>query len=621
MDFEAVLGRMEQRFKLDCDEGQASCPYGVRRQVNALEAELRRTAATASVATLRFETLRTSLATFDASAVTFVAHVRSDTVTSGLRQLWSQARSSCGIKGPTVDCNRDLAAVVKAFEQQLAVLQGSAGDMTRSYRALSDAWQDVLAVTGDLGGQVPTARQRLALEVGNVLESTGDSLAAIARASAPEFRQVFFDRLLPTYTAERLLDFIERQFEPLDRLVERADDRVYMLGSIAVEWKRPQMQKALNDFYVGHVRKEFRSTSSARAFARAACVRLAKPSPAGRAQSMVMPFLYTTMTLVEEEVTAQETGKSPTPPGAVTPLVTPGILLDRPGLVYSQCLAAERKVHRQLGAAGQRAESAAVRTGSQKACAEALVESEQRAPPEAPQPPELAAFAQVRSPGSAEVTQLNAKVEAQVERLSLTTLEPQPAPVAVRASEPPAAPPTVAKPAPFCPRVASALRDASCAEDDAGVWVEFDQGFGTGQTGAPALVPTLRMLGRLVETEGRVARMEVHGLASAAPMSCRQWRSAIRGQDPCASLAPAAACTDGDSGASGAMTANQLLARGRACWAAEVVRAKAPSLRPASILVAGSTSDQRGNPGFDRVVSIRLVWTRPDANLADRGTR
>lgn len=610
--FDALLSRVEARFHLACSADSASCPFGVGEQVASLRTELARTAGAAQRVAPKFDALDESLRGFDRATGTFVATLRGDQGVDNLRALWKEASAQCGVAGKPADCNQQVVRVVQALQRHLARLDEGATGLRTAFGAVTRDWDAVLAEVGELGGQLPATRQRLALEIGNVLDATRRSLEAIARASTPEFRQVFFDRLLPTHTAERVLDFTERQFEPLDRLVERADDRFYMLGSVAIEWHRPDLQTAFDNFYKQYVRKEFRSTSSARAFARAACARLSKPTAQGRAASIITPFLYSSMTLIEDEVRVQEGGEPVSRPRSALLPVTHTIFDDPQ--VYNQCLAAERRIHQQLGSIGQRSSSEAVRDGSQKACGEALLESEQRTEP-LPGAPRVATASRSR-----ELAILPAKVEAQVDRLSLATLEFQAQASPTARVDPPPPPPPRVQPRAFCSRVVPALAGASCVEDDAGAWIEFNQAFATGRTEAPRLVPALRMLGRLLQADGRIARMEVQGLASRAPMSCRQWRAAQRDGDPCAAWQLPSGCADpnGKATTAGALSANQLLARARACWTADVVRNNAPSL--AAIAVRGATSSQAGNPDFDRMVSIRVEWGR-DPVVSIEGTK
>jgi hypothetical protein len=170
----------------------------------------------------------------------------------------------------------------------------------------------------------------------------------------------------------------------------------------------------------------------------------------------------------------------------------------------------------------------------------------------------------------------------------------------------------------FCQRIAVALPLSSCLENEKGASIEMAESFGSGKYLEARMVPSLRALGRAIETYvPPESRVWVAGSASAASLSCGQLRAARPAENPCAWTGEEAAkvsCSDDPqkvtASAGSMLEPNRLLARDRACWAAGVMAGSSPAVKKLIGVADGQPSPQPGDHAFDRKISVRVEWKR-----------
>ncbi|MES2183358.1 MAG: hypothetical protein V4505_02330 [Pseudomonadota bacterium] len=646
INIQALVERIQTRLRLECEESEAGCPFGVKRQVRELSAWIKGIPPT-NLSTLKqdFDAFQTALHAFHEK----VANLQT-TAQGKIGQIgtsWEAAKLACRTMETQLECTPKLNAVLRQLDDVL----GSTTDIAADMQEVQKAWKKVEDDIRASNYPFTAVGQQAFAEITNLLGAARQSIATIASIGASEFRRDFFDHLLPSYTAEKVLDFTERQLEVVDRLVDKVDDKAYFLGSAIVELNRGDIQQSFDTFYVTYVRKVFPSTESARAFARAACVKLSKPTATGRGVSIITPFIYSSMTHVEKESrwmercntengndpraiplcdgqladarkqiiekyedhlpdnafetrveqqpipiffpTAKEAVPAPPPKSVVSTIPQ--------ATVFDTCLMSERALRKKAAVFQPNQTNQAVRDNTQQICGDVLLEKPQA------QPHDLDA--------------LQAKLDAQIAKHDVPP---------AAAGLPPAVAPFAPAPQPlvaFCPKLAAALPSASCVETPEGAWIELAEAFSTGKSVEPRLVPPLRLLERLIVNLAPAGTgVTVRGAASFAPMACRQLGPTLQvaGQGACA-LASAKAvptCSDnaGNSGAEDAtsVNANNLLALRRAHWAASVMACSQPRKLADEALFSASLRDERpelGDQAFDRKILVQLRW-RPAPSTA-----
>lgn len=632
-----LVERVRARLLLSCaaEPGRA-CPFGLQEQIR----DARSTWFRDNRVPAGFDS---AMAAFSASLSRFDAIVREMLTVERLPDLertWQEAQVQCRAVPQGLECSRALARVVGTLATAANTASGDGRTLLAALGETLEAWRRVAAIVEGARPQLTEAGAQAARLAEGILRSASDSASAIASVAVQEFRAYFFDRLLPTVTAQKVLDFTERQLEPVDRLIDKADQKIYMLGSFAVEVNRAPIQKEFDRFYIRYVRDRFPSTSMAVAFARAACARLGSPTPAGRPASIITPFLFSSLTLIELEVRSK--GRCMGPPRAeelradraareqqcerktaelrkaafdqlVSPAAPPvstdspllqafaaqgtnlpsppasaGTRLDppappAPGDVFQTCLAGERSWRAKLASAGEQPGSADARRAAQSICGEYLLQQEQERY-------SAAAGATTATPPTVDA----GKLASAMEQLTLALGQE-------RSARAPAAPEVAAAPPPsLCDRLRAALGAIRCVQHRDGEWIELPELFASAHIEAAALVPALRTLALAVDAYAPAGTaVTVYGGASQAPVTAPSLRQALARapQFRCAASAPAATALD---------ASNRKLAELRADWAARVMHAAAPALGPRLQACVIAATPEHGDQAFDRRVVVRL---------------
>jgi len=660
-----LLLRIKKRLVLACDAKDVACPFGLKAELaktatwfGNLEAPKEVTEAVAGFST--------QLADFDRSVNAFAGDKK---LLVDITGQWKTVKQSCRTAPNPYQCNQTLSALVVTLSAAVTKVEVDGKVVAVDLQASRDAWRKVLLATANSKAALTTTGRQAVRQISLALEAADQSLYAIRDVAVAEFRTDFFDRLLPTLTAEKVLDFTERQMEPVDRLVDKVDQKIYMLGSFAIESSRADIQKQFDSFYNNYLREKFHSTGSAVAFARAACSRLGKPTPAGKSASLIMPFVYSTLTLVHMEKREKqacmdepltETLKSGISKEqhcerevakirskAAKPLVsadgppTPvegsleSVLYEKnkereqklksqgtpvaaasdeppfpppalePERIYEVCLVSEQAWRRQLAAAGDGAAGGAGRQASQQVCAEYLLDTEQKRYSQTASP--TPNLVDLQSTALAQVLDRIATKVLQMESTSGMGLPARSTVVEASSSA-----------QNFCQWLRSAVSTVSCIDRVDASWVELPAAFNSGSFESTSLVPALRTLSRAIEAyQPGVVEVLVLGAASAAPVRSTSLKAALakrRSSSPYRCTGEVGAGASDPSG-------NRDLAILRADWAARVMAGAVPELKGKLKACPLSSQPESGDQPFDRRIAIKLRWKSDGASAASSAAR
>lgn len=659
IDAQALLLRIKKRLMLACDAKDAACPFGLKAELAETRTWFGNVAAPKEVdaAVKKFSK---KLGDFDQSVSAFVGEEK---LVKDITGRWQAVKQSCRTAPNPYQCNRSLNALVTTLSEAATKVSGRSNGLVGDLQASRDAWKEVLLAMGNSKAEMTTTGRQAVYQIGLALDATGDTLYAIRDVAVEEFRADFFDRLLPTLTAEKVLDFTERQMEPVDQLVDKADQRIYMLGSFAIESSRADIQKHFDSFYNKYLREKFRSTRSAVAFARAACVRLGKPTPPGKSVSLIMPFLYSSLTLVDLENKERQACMDDPARGKIDPLASkdqncegevakirydaakavastealstpvkgsledtfhqkmsdsgrgytvaaieppPPPVVITPDRVNDVCLVSEKAWRRQLAAAGDGSMGRVGRQASQQVCAEYLLDAEQKrySQPES----QAATLAELQS--SAALAQALDRIAAKV--LQLESAGGKGGPPKSTIVETPSGAQN------FCQWLRSAVSTVSCIDRADASWVELPAAFNSGSFESTSLVPALRTLSRAIEAyQPGVVEVLVLGAASAAPVRSTSLKAALakrRSSSPYRCTGEVGAGASDPSG-------NRDLAILRADWAARVMAGAVPELKGKLKACPLSSQPESGDQPFDRRIAIKLRWKSDGASAVSPAAR
>lgn len=652
-----LLDRIKKRLSLACEAEGAACPFGLKAELEKTHTWFGNLAAPKEV-TDAVAGFSARLAEFDQSVNTFVSDQK---LLEDITARWQEVQQACRSAPNPYQCNLSLNTLVSTLSSAATKVKANGKLVAVDLGASRSAWKTVqLAVKNSRADLTATGRQAVH-QIDLALEATDHSLHAIRDVAIEEFRADFFDRLLPTLTAEKVLDFTERQMEPVDRLVDKADQKIYMLGSFAIEASRADIQKRFDSFYLNYLREKFPSTQSAVAFARAACVRLGKPTPAGKSASLIMPFVYSTLTLVhleknkkqacmrigedvideaevalrenscEEELAAirlkaaSDLADANAPPkpekGSLEETLTPAnpaksaksvaagskplTPLTSSQRTYEVCLVSEQAWRRQLATAGDGAAGGAGRQASQQVCAEYMLDAEQKRYSQTASPtPNLV---DLQSTALAQALDRIATKVLQMESASGKDLPARAAVVEASSSA-----------QNFCQWLRSAVSTVSCIDRVDASWLELPASFNSGSFESTSLVPALRTLSRAIEAyQPGVVEVLVLGAASAAPVRSTSLKAALAKRR---SSSPYRCTGEGGAGAADP-SGNRDLATLRADWAARVMAGAVPELKGKLKACPLSSQPESGDQPFDRRIAIKLRWKSDGASAASSAAR
>lgn len=641
-----LLARVKKRLLLACDRADAGCPFALKAQVKTAATWFKTQSVPETVGAASIDFLK-KLEKFDEAVKRL-----GDNKLPDFQQEWEAVRAACRTAPNRYQCaqaqNKLVATLGRAVE-------GANEERTSIAATWADArasWQSVIfAIEQSRAERTDSGRQAVS-QIEATLAATERSLRSILELGVDEFRADFFNRLLPTAAAEKMFDFTERQLEPVDRLLEKADDKFYLLGSLALEMNRADIQGYFDTFYIEHVREKFQSTDSAVAFARAACVRLSKPTPAGKPASLITPFLYSALTRVGEEVEVKqaclrkgsEDSRESVTPGkeqecelelakvrrkAVvdlkeklpSPALTGSVLQSElnalktiplpggntappmpvrppaavsPDAIYDVCLSSEVAVRKQSVSAGDILSTVSARQASQDVCAQYVLGKEQ-ARYKAPDHP--ASFA-LNPTGQETVLALDVMAAQAVhpgagEQVSGIHEAVKPV-VKSNGKE-------------FCKGLRMALKDAVCIDGADSSWIELPGVFASGRFESASMVSALRTLSRAIDTHDKRGRaaVVVFGSASDAPVKSKSLQTeldiALKMNEPLYRCPPTVVAGTPDA------SRNTDLARQRAKWAAGVMGRTTPELKR-KLMACPLVVPERGDQPFDRKLALRVNW-------------
>lgn len=659
IDAQALLLRIKNRLMLACDAKGAACPFGLKAELAETRAWFDNLEAPKEVsdAVAKFST---HLGKFDKSVSAFVDDKM---LIKEITSRWKTVRQFCRTAPNPYQCNLSLNELVTALSTAATKVNGNSQGLVVDLQASRDAWTKVLLAMRNSKAEMTTTGRQAVYRIGLALDATGDTLYAIRDVAVEEFRADFFDRLLATLTAEKVLDFTERQMEPVDQLVDKADQKIYMLGSFAIESSRADIQQHFDSFYNKYLRQKFRSTQSAVAFARAACVRLGKPTPPGKTVSLIMPFVYSTLTLVHMEKrekqacmddpkrgTSKDASREQNCEWEVAKIryeaAKPLVSVDGPSTPVEGSLESVLYKKNKEREEKEREEKAKSQGTPKPVTAldeppvpppeiepariyEVCLSSEQawrrqravagqqgagRADRQASQQvcaeylldAEQKRYLQTERQAAnlAELQSSTALAQA-LDRIATKVLQMESA----RSKEPPATLPVVQAPPSaaqnFCQWLRSAISTVSCIERVDASWVELPATFNSGSFESTSMVPALRTLSRAIEAyQPGVVEVLVLGTASSAPVRSASLKAALARRHASSPYGCTRESGDGAVDPSG----NRELATLRADWAARIIAGTAPALKDKLNACPLAFQPESGDQAFDRKISVKLIW-------------
>lgn len=677
IDAQALLLRIKNRLMLACNAGGAACPFG-------LKAELEKTATwfanveTPKEVTNAVADFSAELAKFDQSVSKFV---EDKNLVKEITGQWATVKQSCRTAPNPYQCNLSLNALVSTLSNAAKNVNGHGKGLVADLQASRNAWAKVLLTTGNSKAEMTTTGRQAVYQIGLALDAAGDTLYAIRDVAVEEFRADFFDRLLPTLTAEKVLDFTERQMEPVDRLVDKADQKIYMLGSFAIESSRADIQQHFDTFYNKYLRQKFRTTQSAVAFARAACVRLSKPTPAGKQPSLIMPFVYSTLTLVHMEKREKQACMDDPKRGtnienasreqncewevakiryeAAKPLASEN---GPPTPVEGSLESILYKKNKQREEEERKEKERKEKAKSQGVPPPVAARIEPPVPPPEIGPARInevclsseqawrrqRAAAGKQGIGRADrqasqqvcaeyLLDIEQKRYLQSEGKEVQLAEPQSSTELAQAldriatkvlqmesangKEPPdrlPVEPALPSAQNFCQWLRSAVSTVSCIDRVDASWLELPASFNSGSFESTSMVPALRTLSRAIEAyQPGVVEVLVLGAASAAPVRSTSLKAALAKRR---SSSPYRCTGEGGAGAADP-SGNRDLATLRADWAARVMAGAVPELKGKLKACPLSSQPESGDQPFDRRIAIKLRWKSDGASAASSAAR
>src|SRR5258708_31159075 len=218
-----------------------------------------------------------------------------------------------GIKADTNFCSSSqkigatemlVAQRTECARQVGVVLQGGVGKVTNALvnlqtdvEHLQDRVHRLRETVGNdpsLAAVVPavTHLDQEATALVTYLRGATEAFNALSSQNNTTIVDEFFAPRLYVFLAKESLDVIENSLRPLDRLVERVDDRFFFAASASLYVFQGSIQDTIDRFYQEQVVRHYPDASMQLAFASAACQRLHDPQIANGAHpSMFAPFV------------------------------------------------------------------------------------------------------------------------------------------------------------------------------------------------------------------------------------------------------------------------------------------------------------------------------------------
>ncbi len=178
----------------------------------------------------------------------------------------------------------------------IKIAEGEAGALSAILKALDELKNNLelllrkaQAVGAPVNQGTQTEILRLIEEAQFILAAARNTLAAFAQQDILAVADVLFGDSARYRAADVSLRYIEGALAPVDRFIDKVDDKWYLVPSVGMTVFEPDIQQQFDQLYSYIWTEKLQYWDLQLAFARASCARLsASPPP----NSAVMPFLY-----------------------------------------------------------------------------------------------------------------------------------------------------------------------------------------------------------------------------------------------------------------------------------------------------------------------------------------
>lgn len=194
-----------------------------------------------------------------------------DTATNNLRQC---ARAILNYDKDVGEKLREVAAGLKDISDVLNRLQAELNTQAQDARQAAEA-----------------CGRRIAVWQGALGKVRGNLGALLTRDDAEVLKQYFATRFT-TKASERFLNRLERQVAPIDHLLDKLDDKTYLVSSVMMTLAHNDIAKLVEKAYEDFLGRVSVPRTIRFTLAKASCARLERVPVAGERYSQVMPFLY-----------------------------------------------------------------------------------------------------------------------------------------------------------------------------------------------------------------------------------------------------------------------------------------------------------------------------------------
>jgi len=191
---------------------------------------------------------------------------------------------------------KDIAVLPKSNEAVSAPVRSALNNFVTSAERLNDSASAYVAAVVAVGrSAVGNLDSYVALVSGDVEKAMADFLAVKVYGKA----------------AEKVLTLIESMLVPIDKLVDKLDDKFYVLASATTTLFSADIQRELDRVYLELVVKRFPSVNSQMALAGAACQRLyGDQVQSAQNPSMFKPFLLAMFTNIQVDAERLKKGEA-----------------------------------------------------------------------------------------------------------------------------------------------------------------------------------------------------------------------------------------------------------------------------------------------------------------------
>lgn len=225
-------------------------------------------------------------------------------VANGLEEL----RTSLDAVSKTVPfpiCPNGGAPIANTRSCARAILDYS-DSVNKELRELASGVQKIQREIGILQNKVASTATSCAREVAvwkGALEKIASGLEGLLTKDEEAVLEHYFASRFTTKISERFFDRMERLVQPIDHLLDKLDDKTYVVSTVMMALAHNDIRKQFGRAYREFLGRKDMPGNMRFALARAVCTRLQRPPAPGQRYSQIMPYLLEAFATYGEDLT------------------------------------------------------------------------------------------------------------------------------------------------------------------------------------------------------------------------------------------------------------------------------------------------------------------------------